>query len=253
MKRALDYHNDKYKTHIVIKGKATDVYPNLRGQSNWDWVCCDEKTSDEIAVEVKRLTDPELEELGNIIWQILIKVKGILSNELPGIFYLHVNAPKNYVLPLKQENVKELTDVLRDVIYNASQKLHLNSKKDLKPKINKKLSFSLPNGFRCILHKIDNKGSMLTFDSGQTGWKPPEFTESELEKFEELVSTANEQLKKADVQETFLVFIEEGYRPINARDITKALESLKPASYSDIKYVYLVSGEQVAEIFLPNH
>ena len=53
--RVLNYHNQKYGTHITICGKTQDVRPDLKGQSDWDWVCCDKKTSYEVAIEVKRL------------------------------------------------------------------------------------------------------------------------------------------------------------------------------------------------------
>jgi len=61
VQRALDAHNKKYGTHIVIKDRTTDIYPVLKDQINWDWVCHDTKTDEEIAIEVKKLTDEKLE------------------------------------------------------------------------------------------------------------------------------------------------------------------------------------------------
>ena len=67
VQRTLDYHNMKYGTNITIKGKTRDVYPILRGESDWDWVCYDTKTGNEIALEVKRLMDEKLEKRQDII------------------------------------------------------------------------------------------------------------------------------------------------------------------------------------------
>ena len=83
VQRVLDYHNKKYKTHIAIKGRATDVYPYLKDQLNWDWVCYDIETGDEVAVEVKKLTDEKLEVRHNTIGDVLEEIKNDLSNKLP--------------------------------------------------------------------------------------------------------------------------------------------------------------------------
>ena len=97
----LDYHNEKYGIHIVIKGKATDIY-DLKGQLNWDWVCYDTETGDEIAIEVKKLTASKLEEKSHVMWQILEDVRNSLSGskKLPGTFFLSIEMPKDYYLLL---------------------------------------------------------------------------------------------------------------------------------------------------------
>ena len=124
VQRALDYHNKKNGTHITIKGRTQDVYPHLKGKSDWDWVCYDTETSEEVAVEVKNFTDPKLEEKSNIIWQLLEEVKDSLSGKLPGTFFLSIDTPKDYYLPFnKQENKQELINVLYDIVYRTAQKI----------------------------------------------------------------------------------------------------------------------------------
>jgi len=254
VQRVLDYHNRKYGTHIEIKDKATDIYPDLEGQINWDWVCYDTETGEEIAVEVKRLTDPELEERGNIMWQLLEEVKNSLSKskKLPGTFFLSVEIPKNYYLPFsEQENKQKFKGVLSQAVYRTAQRLNPGETEDLKPQIIEQLPFVLPDVSVCDLHKFSDEGNVLYKGSGTIGWWSIGFDESEREKFNESISWANIQLKAAHVQETILVLIEEGHRPIDPPEIEEALKNINSASYSEISHVYFIRGEEIAEIPLP--
>jgi hypothetical protein len=252
VQRVLDFHNKKYGTCIAIKGKTNDVYPQLRGQPNWDWVCYHVETGEKIAVEIKRLTAPKLEERGNIMWQLLKEVRDSLSDKLPGIFSLSVDIPKDYYLPFnQQENRQEFKSVLSEAIYRTAQKLKLEETEDLKPQITKQLPFLLPDLFLCDLQKVNDEGNMLGLGSGFTGWWHRELDEHELEKFEQLVSHASEQLEKANVKETFLVIIDEGHRIACSDTVAEAFKRINHDSYSHINHVYYLSGEEIAEIPLP--
>lgn len=253
VQRALDYHNERYRAHIEIKGKATDVYPQLEGQLNWDWVCYDTETGEEIAVEVKKLLDPRLEERGNIVWQLLEEVRNSLSKsqKLPGTFILYVDIPNNYYLPFsKQRNRQEFKNLLYEAIYKTAQRLKSGETEDLKPQIVKQLPFVLPDFF-LHLRKFSDAGDVLIRSSGFTGLWSPQLDEHELKEFETLVSHANTQLSQANVKQTFLVIIEEGHRLTNSNTIADALKRANRNSYSQINYVYYVSGKVVAEIPLP--
>ncbi len=255
VQRVLDYHNKKYRVHIKIKGKTTDVYPNLKGRLNWDWVCSDAQTGDEVAVEVKRLTDPKLEERWNIMWQLLEEVRDNISNELPGSFLLHFNIPRKYYLQLRgQLNRQEFKNILCKVIYETAQRLQLGEEKGLTPQIIEQLPFSLSDCF-FSLYKYRDEGSALGLGSGVTGFWSTRLSEHELKRFEQLVSDANKQLnvakKKFNVKDTFLVFIDEGLRLANPYTVADAIKRINHDSYSQINYIYYVSGEKVEEIPLP--
>ena len=51
-----------------------------------------------------------------------------------------------------------------------------------------------------------------------------------------------------NVKDTFLVFIDEGLTLVNEYIVADALKSINHDIYSQINYVYYVSGEEVAEI-----
>ncbi len=247
----LDYHNEKYGTHIEIKGKTQDVRPDLKGKSDWDWMCYDTETDNEVAVEVKRITDPKLEGRGNIMWQLLEEIKGNLSSKLPGIFFLSVDIPTDYCLPFNRQNKEEFMSVLSQAICRTAQKLKSGEAEDLIPQIIAQLPFTLPNNFFVTLDKLSDKGNALYKSSGFTGSASICFGGSELKEFERLVSHANKQLKNANTEETFLVLIEEGHRPKDPPEVAEALTNINAESYSEIRHVYFIRGEEIAEIPLP--
>jgi len=253
VQRVLDCHNKKYGTHITIKGKTQDVHPDLKGKSDWDWVCHDTETSDEIAVEVKKITDEKLEVRYDTIWDILREIGGDLSNKLPGTFALQTNIPKNDYLSLRgQQKKQRFKDILCEAIFQTAQTLKLGDDRGLIPQISKRLPFALPDSFFCALQKVGDEGSMLQLGSTVGGFWSIELKEHELTKFEEMVSQANKQLKQASsANQTFLVIIEEGLRSTIPETVAMALEQINRNSYSHINHIYYVSGKKVVEIPLP--
>jgi len=103
------------------------------------------------------------------------------------------------------------------------------------------------------LSKVNDADNILVLNTMIGGSCPIGFDKVELEKFEPLISHANGQLKKANVKETFLVLIEEGYRPTNPHEIVEAFTKINAESYSEIRHVYFVRGKEVAEVPLPTH
>jgi len=248
VQRALDYHNKKYETNIEIRDKAINVYPNLRKQGrqlHWDWVCRDTKTGDEIAIEVKKLTDEKLEVRYNTLVDVLEEIKNDLSNKLPGTFLLSISiSPKTSYLPRGQQNKQKFKDVLREAIFQTAQTLKLEAEQALTPQIIGQLPFALPDSFFCALYKLSDKGSALYKSSGVGGSWSLKLNEHELKKFEELASHANEQLSQAtNAKRTILVIIEEGLRMTIPDTVAIAFEQINHASYSQINHIYYVSGE----------
>jgi len=256
VQRVLKYHNNQYGTNIMIKGKAEDIYPELKGQPNWDWVGHDTKSGEEIAIEVKKLTDFRLEERGSIIWGILEDIKDDLSNKLPGTFYIYIDIPKDYRLALNQKNKNILVETLQNAILVTAQRMGVGEKVDLRAKIEDELTSKLPNRFMCTLIKISEEDSKIGLGSGVTGFWSRELNKRELKQFRQLISHANnEQLRVAkeefNVKEIFLVFICEGLRLANRYTLADAIKRINCDSYSRINHIYYVSGEKVVEIPLP--
>lgn len=252
VQRVLDYHNNKYGTHITICGKTQNVRPELKGKSDWDWVCCEIETSDEIAIEVKRITEQRAEERERVIYDLLHEMRIKITGRLKGYFILSVNIDE-YYFPFKKhpENKQIFMTVLSDAIEKTAQRLKIGEVEDLAPQINERIPFNLPNIMFFDLEKLDSDVSVLQLNLMIGGSWSIGFNKLELEKFEGLVSHANEQLRSSCTDKTFLVLIEEGHRPINPPEIVEAFTGINARSYSEIKHVYFVRGEEVEEIPLP--
>jgi len=253
VQRVLDYHNKKYRTHITIKGKSINVFPKLKGQLNWDWVCYDMETCDEIAMEIKRITEQKLEKKAKAIYNLLHEVRLSLLGLLTGEFLLSVNVPDDYSFPLRGQPQKKqiLKDVISRAITEASQRLDVGETQDLAPHINERLPFELPNIMFFDFHKLNNEGNGLVLNPMIGHSWSIGFDEIELEKFEHLVSYANKQLEAAHTDKTILILIEEGYRPIDPPEIAEAFANINAENYSEIRQVYFVRGEEITEIPLP--
>ncbi len=70
VQRVLDYHNLKYGRGLALEGRCEDIHPELQGQRAWDWSATDGNTSREAAIEVKRLTCPELQENFSVLYEM---------------------------------------------------------------------------------------------------------------------------------------------------------------------------------------
>ena len=253
VQRVLDYHNKEYGAHIEIKDKSIVVYPHLKGQTNWDWVCYNTKTGDEIAVEVKKITEQKLEKKAKVVYNLLHEVRVSLSSQLSGEFILAVNIPDEYSFPSqKQKQSRQIFKaVLAKSIMETSQRLNVGETEDLVQQINDKLPFELPNIMFCDLAKLNNDGNVLMLSPMIGSSWSIGFDRVELEKFKQLVSHANLQLSAANTEETFLILIEEGYRPIDPPEIADALKNINHDSYSQINHIYYVCGEKVEKSPLP--
>lgn len=250
----LDHHNAKYGVHI--KGRAAVIYPQPGEQPGWDWVCCDSRTGDEIALVVKRLAGENPEGTGDIIRVVWGELEDSLAGKMTGTFNLEVAIPDDYCFPGKNDKIQwnkahEFRRRLADVIYDKAPTLRLEEQRDLTTQITNKLSFSLPESFRCRLKKTGYDGSLLTINPGQIGCPAPGHGNAETEKFEHLVSQANEQLRTAGARHKWLVLIEEGNRSIGSVAVAEELVRISPDSRSAINRLYYLGDGGVVEIALP--
>jgi len=251
----LDHHNRKYG--VQIKDRAAAIYQHLGDQPGWDWVCYDPGTGDEIALVVKRLTEASPEEMGDIIRVVLAELEDSLAGKLTGTFSLGVEIPSDYCFPRKNDKIQwnkihEFRRLLASVVYDKAPTLRLEEQRDLTTQITNKLSFALPESFRCQLKKTGYEGSVLTISPEQTGYPAPGYGANEIEEFEHLVSQANQQLRMAGTRQKWLVFIEEGDRSLDSAVVTEVLARINPENRSEITRFYCLGGGEVVEIMLPS-
>jgi len=259
VQHVLNYHNDEYRTDMVIMGSCEDIYPELKGETNWDWVCRDKTNGNEAAAEVKRLTNQELEKRKSILYKIGRELSNELSNKLsdklPGMFVLHMGIPEESI-QLHRANKEQLKSILTELICEVAQRLEVKGEEDLTQRIKDKLPYQLPEECTFNINKYNAGKSSLGINPHYTRFCPVGRLEGrEFDKFKKLIQGANEQLASATrrgILETILIIIEQGFSFAEADVIQETLKVLDPSDYSHIKRVYRVSGDEVQEILLPS-
>jgi hypothetical protein len=255
VQRVLDYCNEKHGTHIVVQGKADTIYPELKGQLNWDWVCRDTQTKEEIAVEVKKLTNPQKEQEYGAIRKAFTKIETKVNNtrELHGTYLLSSQIQLNQTRIFGEKGNKEkFIDAVVQTVCESAKSMKQKEEKLLTPLIKPRLSFQLPDFTSITLCKISDKGEKIGKGFGTSGIYSINFSEKDLKEFERIIIHANTQLEKSTKKNTMLVLIEEGYGFKDPPAVTMAFSRIQPESYSKIGRVYLISGKEISEILLPN-
>ena len=251
VERVLSHHNSNYRTNIVILGRCEDIYPDLKGKTNWDWVCIDE-TDIKVAVEVKRLTIPELEKRKSVLHQIGKELSNELSGKLSGTFILHIGIPEK-TINLEGANKEKLTNTLQELICEATKRLGIKGEEELTRCLKNKLPYQLPNECTFSVSKHNNEGSYISVSPHYVGWGPVGRLEgNEFEEFKRLIQSANRQLasaKEKGISDTILIIVEQGFSFAEADVIQETLKVLNLLDYKDIKYIYRISGNEVQEIF----
>ena len=252
VQRVLSYHNNKYRTNIVILGRYEDIYPGLRGKANWDWVCRDETKGNEVAVEVKRLTNPELEERSSVLDEIGRQLSSELSGKLPGTFLLDIGIPEEPI-EMRLAHKEQLKGILKESICEAAQRLRMKGEEDLTQCIQDKLPHQLSEKCTFSISKHNSVRSYLGISPHYIGFGPIERLEGkEFKEFKELIQGANRQLglaTKRGISETILILIEQGFSFAEADVIQETFRVLELLDYNHIKHVYRISGDEVQEIF----
>ena len=252
----LDYHNSKYG--VQIKGRASEIYPQVSGQPGCDWLCGYADSGDEVAVIVKRLSGGTPEDTADIIRFVLSELENSLAGKLSGTFKLDVEMPGEYSFPRKSDRlqwnrIQEFRNLMASVIYDKAPTLRLEEKRDLTTQITGKLSYDLSFKFRCWLEKTDYGGSaVIATTPDRKGFIAPVPGVSEAEEFECLVREANEQLREAGSRHKWLVVNTGADRVVEAKAIGEVLEKMDTGDISEITRFYCLGGGEVTEISLPS-
>jgi hypothetical protein len=256
--RVVDFHNNKYGTQISRPRRpsnrsTSNITKNM--PKNCDFICRDRLSRKGIAIEVKRLTNEQVEQKYNSIYETLTVVLKRITDlkTLPGTYLLSYDMNYSKVIFFNKINKKiEFKEVISRVIPEVAKSMVLNEKKPILSLVQQQLSFQFKGLISLTLSKISDQGSLIGKGSGIIGSRSILFTETELVEFTELVSHANKQLTEAAPRKTILVIINEGFRDKDPDIVMDAFTNIKADDYSNIDQVYLVSSEEVTEIQLPN-
>ena len=246
VQRALDCHNKRYGTGIAIRGRYEEIYPEAEGRS-WDWVAMDKSNGGEIAIEVKRLTNPRLQEDFSELDKICHELSDELSSELKGVCILFTEVSEEEHFDLKGANKQLIKENLKELILKEAQSLETGSKKDLTTELRVRLPQVLAQDCYFKLHKLGNEGSYLSCNVG-VSWCGPSgaLQGGDLVEFHKLMQSANAQLAEANakgISDTFLIIVEIWFSGAEANVLQNTLRNFDANEFPHIKSLYLVGAD----------
>ena len=246
LKKVLDYHNKLYGTDFVIVGRCEQFYAELQ-EGGWDWVCCDHKSGNKGAIEVKRLTDKYKHEIESVLRQINDKLEERLSGRISGLYHLLLTI---WDRPLdldgdkkeKSEKIKKLERILLKTVEDSAN-MGVNEALDLSDEIREHLPHVVSADFEASLQRISSGESRLVVDMQMGGDAPSVALQgNQCDKFKTLVQKANEQLCKAKargITETFFISLDLLYHLAAPPDVIKnTFWKLNSDDHCNIGYAY---------------
>jgi len=252
VQRVLGCHNQNFGTDIALVGRIEDVYPARAGQRTWDWVCKDEASGSEAAVEVKKLTDEQREEANSVLGQIERDLSSRLDGILPGTFELSVSIGADRPDPCGARK-RQLLEAIEKLIRSAAQPAEIGKEQNLAEQLAGQLRHVLPQDCQITLVKLENEGSRLIITGLGQSWfgAGDDLTESEFENFQRHVQKANEQLAEAarlGISETFLIILEIGFSGAAIDAVRAAFQRVASSSYCHIRHVYFTDSKSSARL-----
>ena len=251
VRRVMNTYNASHSTQYTIIGLAEDIYPKLHGNRNWDWVCRDDVSGHEMAVEVKRLTRSFAEETHSLLENIGQQINANVLDKPNGFFQAWVHLPGPDFKVGRQASQK-LIDMLAEVVLEMADDAPYGHTITRRAGTDDRLSEVLPLGTRIDLYKVDP--SMLNPEARKLNCLHVEFlwvsrgttqtfAGEELDEFRRLVNNANKQLgiaRKMGIPKTLLVLIEIGFSGADTEAVRNTLAHLVPYDYSNIGDIFLV-------------
>jgi len=233
---------------------------NLRrpDQGTYDFVCADETTGNEIAIEVKQLTDEGLESSHRELNKVLREVEQDIGNHMPGTFSLCVTMGETR-LPLRGNSDRNrFKYILEGAILVGAMTLRSGESVALHYALWQYLGVSSPEDLTCDLKKLNDSGAALYVHTPGYGGSGPSIPvdDDTLEIVTALVRRASTQLAEARAEpkprETFLLLVEESFSGVEADVLEEAIKHVDSCDYSSIDKIYRMSGHELKRINLPS-
>jgi hypothetical protein len=170
LNKVIRYHNDVNDTSFELNSRCEEIYPELKADRRWDWICVDKKVNVQATIEVKRLTSESKHREYAILSRIARHVEITLSGQLDGSFGLLFTTDDMY-LSLQGGNAKQLELTLQKVILQSAPQLTKGQSLDLTDRLYEDLPRILPPNITIELTKTSDNRSSLSFElaTGGTG------------------------------------------------------------------------------------
>lgn len=131
----IDWYNTQNRTAYAIQ-RADLVFPELVGNTNWDYVARQDGSDGWFGIEVKNVLREALERRSSDWQKLCTQLKEKIQTELRGTVLIHADA----TIAFPQQKRKELLHVLAEVIPHEASTLQMGGLKDIGPAVAAKFS-----------------------------------------------------------------------------------------------------------------
>lgn len=251
VQRVNDAHNASYGTRLCLNGLAEDIYPELRGKNYWDWVCRDQASGVEAAVEAKRVTRQLVERTHSELKKVGQRICAEVRDKLRGAFSLWVDLPTPDFKVGRSAQRKKLIECLAGFVVERAKEAPEGETIPTRVEAGDQLSEVLPAGTWLHLYRHDPSKQkpdarevnylQVRFDCSEGFAATSTLTGGEFGEFRSLIAKANKQLgvaKRKGIPETLLVLVEMRYSGADALESTVCI--LPRADYCNIDHIYLI-------------
>lgn len=253
VQRVIDAHNTSYGTRIGLNGLAEDIYPELRGNNNWDWVCRDQASGVEAAVEVKAVTRQLVERTHSELKKVGQRICAEVRDKLRGVFSLWVDLPTPDFKVGRSAQRKKLIECVAGFVVENAKEVADGPTIATMVESGDHLSEVLPAGTWLHLYRHDPSKQkpdarevnylQVKFDCSEGFAATQTLAGDELGEFRSLITKANKQLgvaKQKGIPETLLVLVEIRYSYADAGALESTVRILPRAEYCYIDHIYLI-------------
>jgi hypothetical protein len=232
------YYNPTEGTNFKIIGKTENVYPYLKGQTRYDWVCRDNEK--ELAIEIARVFYSEEEEKD---WNgakdvIIEKLAPKVASTL--LFPIKVDLP--IPLPTRREELREFLSRLYSRIVSIVGSLAEGKHQD----------FTI-DGFKCRVHRRTYGRPSVTFCFRYLRPRRPIGMRNAARR-EILKKLCKKQLVKAPPDITRILLVDNRIPGLQVSIVKECIQSLPDAYFENVDKIYFVNwayGSDIQEVW-PN-
>ena len=224
--------------------RPEDKYPELRNKKrrSWDFICCERRGTDWIAVEIKDLVNPKALQGVNHPLKIVRQVEEKCTGKLTVVYWLNLPPLPEMGHSKREELVECLSEILTHEGFLLKDRECFNAG----PRVEQCLGWELWPGnsfsLEIYLTKERDDSSRLLLKSS-AGWTGP--TIPYTEEIERLLKEANCQLAEAKgegASKTFLVFSCQ-FPP--EEQLQDDILHLPKDHQSNIDHIYLMHGNDI--------
>lgn len=252
----LQWYSQQQGVEYSLK-ETEEEFPELNGNTRWDFVASPKSGSNKLALEVKRIIRPNVRiqrsQWSGLLKQVNKKLQTILNGKFMITTPVRLHPPKGtkyHVLNIDGKARTQLVDVLVNVIRKYAPNMKLRETRNLGPEILQLFPAwprRIKNACEFELRKTADGGSCIEMPGGIDGFWEEEALKEAIENLD--MTSQLKLARQKDFKQTFLLLDLKSELPWSPDVVTKVLTD-KSFGSPDVSSIYLVQvPAMVAEVW----